>query len=217
MSDFDKEAERERLREKYEAEREGREATQRMSELLLKGATMTNQHCGSCGDPVFRHDGTEFCPSCNASGERAVENAEDADDVEAAADAAGVDVDAAAGDGASASGGADASADAGASAPTGDGASADAGSPTGANAPATDRTAPARREPAAATDRSGEGERARQPAAAGGDAAANVEATLERFAAAAAAETDDPGRARDCLAVVREAAETLEALRAVGR
>jgi hypothetical protein len=31
MSDFDKEAERERLREKYEAESEGREATQRMS------------------------------------------------------------------------------------------------------------------------------------------------------------------------------------------
>jgi uncharacterized Zn finger protein (UPF0148 family) len=64
MSDFDKEAERERLREKYERDKAKREATERMSDLLLKGATMTNAHCGECGDPVFRHDGQEFCPSC---------------------------------------------------------------------------------------------------------------------------------------------------------
>jgi len=64
MSDFDKEAERERLREKYERDQEKRESTERMSELLLKGATMTNAHCDECGDPVFRYDGQEFCPTC---------------------------------------------------------------------------------------------------------------------------------------------------------
>lgn len=66
MSGFDEEAERERLREKYERDREERTATQRMSELLLKGATMTNKHCDACGDPIFRHDGQEFCPTCQA-------------------------------------------------------------------------------------------------------------------------------------------------------
>ena len=64
MSDFDKEAERERLREKYERDQEKREATEQMSELLLKGATMTNAHCEDCGDPIFRYDGQEFCPTC---------------------------------------------------------------------------------------------------------------------------------------------------------
>ena len=64
MSDFDKEAERERLREKYEEEQQEAQTTERMSELLLKGATMTNAHCGECGDPIFRYEGQEFCPSC---------------------------------------------------------------------------------------------------------------------------------------------------------
>ncbi len=64
MSDFDKEAEREKLREKFEQEDEQRAATEQMSELLLKGATMTNAHCTDCGDPIFRHDGQEFCPTC---------------------------------------------------------------------------------------------------------------------------------------------------------
>jgi uncharacterized Zn finger protein (UPF0148 family) len=64
MSDFDKEAERERLREKYEQDQKKREASERMSDLLLKGATMTNAHCNNCGDPIFRYDGDEFCPTC---------------------------------------------------------------------------------------------------------------------------------------------------------
>ncbi|MFC6767638.1 Sjogren's syndrome/scleroderma autoantigen 1 family protein, partial [Natrinema soli] len=67
MSDFDKEAEREKLREKYERDKAEREATQRMSDLLLKGATMTNAHCGTCGDPLFQHEGTTFCPSCHGN------------------------------------------------------------------------------------------------------------------------------------------------------
>ncbi|SDL90080.1 Sjogren's syndrome/scleroderma autoantigen 1 (Autoantigen p27) [Halogranum gelatinilyticum] len=64
MSEFDKEAEREKLREKFAKDEEKRQSTKRMSELLLKGATMTNSHCNRCGDPVFRFDGQEFCPSC---------------------------------------------------------------------------------------------------------------------------------------------------------
>jgi hypothetical protein len=64
MSDFDKEAEREKLREKYEADRESREVAEKMSELLLQGATMTNAHCSECGDPIFRYDGQEFCATC---------------------------------------------------------------------------------------------------------------------------------------------------------
>ncbi|QCC55842.1 Sjogren's syndrome/scleroderma autoantigen 1 family protein [Natronorubrum bangense] len=67
MSDFDKEAEREKLREKYERDKQERQATQRMSDLLLKGATMTNSHCGTCGDPLFQQDDTTFCPSCHGN------------------------------------------------------------------------------------------------------------------------------------------------------
>jgi uncharacterized Zn finger protein (UPF0148 family) len=66
MSEFDKEAERRRLREKYESEEADRETTERMSELLLQGATMTNQHCDACGSPIFRYQGQEFCPTCQA-------------------------------------------------------------------------------------------------------------------------------------------------------
>jgi hypothetical protein len=64
---FDKEAEREKLREKYGDDQEQREATQEMSDLLLRGATMTNQHCGECGNPIFRMDGEQFCPNCGGT------------------------------------------------------------------------------------------------------------------------------------------------------
>ncbi|MFB6139941.1 MAG: Sjogren's syndrome/scleroderma autoantigen 1 family protein [Halosimplex sp.] len=93
MSDFDKEAERERLREKYEEDKQKREASERMSDLLLKGATMTNSHCGSCGDPIFRYDGEEFCPTCQRvvtnddAVEAAAENDESVDDALDAGDA----------------------------------------------------------------------------------------------------------------------------------
>jgi uncharacterized Zn finger protein (UPF0148 family) len=67
MSDFDKEAERQKLREKYADDEDERAATQRMSQLLLQGATMTNRHCDECGDPRFRYEGREFCPSCEGA------------------------------------------------------------------------------------------------------------------------------------------------------
>ena len=69
MSEFDKEAEREKLREQFAEDEEDRESTERMSELLLQGATMTNKHCDVHGDPIFRYDGEEFCPSCRAAGQ----------------------------------------------------------------------------------------------------------------------------------------------------
>jgi hypothetical protein len=72
--DFDKEAEREKLREQYERDQKRREATQHMSDLLLKGATMTNAHCDECGSPIFRYDGEAFCPTC--AGTREVPDAE---------------------------------------------------------------------------------------------------------------------------------------------
>jgi len=77
MSDFDKEAERERLREKYEEDKQKRAASERMSDLLLKGATMTNAHCNDCGDPIFRYDGDEFYPTCQrvVTNDEAVEQA----------------------------------------------------------------------------------------------------------------------------------------------
>jgi uncharacterized Zn finger protein (UPF0148 family) len=70
-SGFDKEAEREKLRKKYEADEQDRENTRRMSELLLQGATMTGKHCDNCGDPIFRYDGQEFCPTCQHEAEQA--------------------------------------------------------------------------------------------------------------------------------------------------
>ncbi|ERH07243.1 MAG: Zn-finger containing protein [Halonotius sp. J07HN4] len=70
MSDFDKEAEREKLRKKYADDADDRADTKRMSELLLKGATMTNQHCDTCGDPLFRHDGQTFCSTCQANSQQ---------------------------------------------------------------------------------------------------------------------------------------------------
>ncbi|MFB6095112.1 MAG: Sjogren's syndrome/scleroderma autoantigen 1 family protein [Halodesulfurarchaeum sp.] len=84
--DFDKEAERRRLREKYEADREDREVTERMSELLLQGATMTNTHCDQCGTPIFRYQGQAFCPTCQAArgnqAEQAAQAAEEAQEAQ---------------------------------------------------------------------------------------------------------------------------------------
>jgi hypothetical protein len=118
MSDFDREAERERLREKYEREQEKRESTERMSELLLKGATMTDAHCGNCGDPIFRYDGEEFCPTC----QERVAPGEEAAGEDGTADAEGDDASGATPEGAEGAAGREGSAS-----PTGsDGSTADA-------------------------------------------------------------------------------------------
>jgi len=80
---FDKEAEREKLREKYEADEKDREATQQMSELLLQGATMTNKHCDACGNPKFRYEGTTFCANCDGGAGDASADAETGSDAPA--------------------------------------------------------------------------------------------------------------------------------------
>jgi len=83
MSEFDEEAERERLRQKYEQDKEKRETTERMSELLLQGATMTNAHCSACGNPVFRYEGQEFCATCEQPVDRDDDGGDDAVEVTA--------------------------------------------------------------------------------------------------------------------------------------
>ena len=86
---FDREAEKEKLREQLRREEENRRSTQHMSELLLKGATMTNKHCDVCGDPLFRYEGQEFCPTCSQTGgAEGAAGGEQAGTVRAAADAA---------------------------------------------------------------------------------------------------------------------------------
>jgi uncharacterized Zn finger protein (UPF0148 family) len=219
MSGFDEEAERERLREKYERDREKRTATQRMSELLLKGATMTNRHCDACGDPIFRHDGQEFCPTCRAEGEPEPaagtgESAAAADEGSAGSDAA---TEADAGD--------EAGTDAGDDAEVRTAADARTAPPDGAEPPAERRRGGAGAEPdrAQAPPRTGDvgggdaegpptaGDRAPAPRDDLAAARASLSRTLVGYARAAE-EADDPRRARELLGAAREAAETLAAL-----
>ena len=69
MAKNDKDVEREKLRLQFEKEAKSRESAQVMSSLLLQGATMTRKHCKTCGDPIFRREGEEFCPSCKGRGQ----------------------------------------------------------------------------------------------------------------------------------------------------
>lgn len=64
MSEFDREAERKKLEEQFAEDEDDRAVTERMSELLLQGATMTDNHCETCRSPIFRYDGQAFCPTC---------------------------------------------------------------------------------------------------------------------------------------------------------
>jgi hypothetical protein len=207
MSDFDKEAERERLREKYERDQEKREATEQMSELLLKGATMTNAHCDDCGDPIFRYEGEEFCPTCQevvTDGEAATGDPDSTDDpAEGSTDAAGTGPERAGGDAVDRRQGAsptDATQSGGPS----------AGSQT--STPGRETTA----SPAGGADTDTPADRpASRPAPQSEDPLADARASLVRtlYTQARQAETcDDPRRAKDHLAAAREAAETLAAL-----
>jgi len=187
--EFDKEAEREKLREKY-GEADDREATRQMSELLLKGATMTNRHCDTCGDPVFRYDGQEFCPTCQGTGETAQDTPP-----ETAAEP-GVEEQ-----------------------PTGDEPepqpaagreTTPAGRAHGRHESAGDESRRQRespeRQPTASAPAPAEGDRDLAAAR------ASLERTLTRFARAAGA-TEDPRAARERLVAAREAAEALSTLR----
>ncbi|MGM0399190.1 MAG: Sjogren's syndrome/scleroderma autoantigen 1 family protein [Halobacteriota archaeon] len=193
--DFDKEAERRRLREKYERDREDRESTERMSELLLQGATMTNRHCDTCGSPIFRYQGQEFCPNCQM-----------------AAEANGEPTGAASqGSGAASEGDGEAT-----RAEDAPGADVQTGAPE--QAP-SDQPGDGRPEqPAAQTPPSadvptqpGQGTGPAVDADSFDEIRASLTGTLARFAQRAA-ETEDPHRAREYLETARSAAETLRAL-----
>jgi uncharacterized Zn finger protein (UPF0148 family) len=227
MSDFDKEAERERLREKYESEAEDRAETQRMSQLLLRGATMTNKHCDRCGSPVFRYDDQEFCPNCQdeaaeGAAEAAVDDGPDAaaaavEESEQATTGASPGAEADAVDGADDE--ATTAADAATATDTTPDATTDVGQqsaesqPTGGETTAgqagrgrtggPDRTAGAITE-RTATDRA-------PPAGDLGEARASLVRTLTAMAERAEA-AEDPRRARELLGAAREAAEAIAAL-----
>jgi uncharacterized Zn finger protein (UPF0148 family) len=238
MSDFDREAEREKLREQFGEDEADREHSERLSELLLKGATMTNKHCTECGDPIFRHDGREFCPSCQrevaseetqqaTAGQAAAKNPLEGDDEAATEptadghDGAEPDVEADAG-----AGGAGAGADAetveepSPSVETPDvSRTPDASQPPESSQPANASGASA---PTGTPQDAGSRSPSRLPSAAGtGEAGSagglmparqHLTRTVNRLAEQAAAE-EDPGRKREFLAATREAAEALAAVR----
>ncbi|MDX1744478.1 MAG: Sjogren's syndrome/scleroderma autoantigen 1 family protein [Halobacteriales archaeon] len=200
MSEFDKEAERERLRKKYEAEREDREATQRMSELLLQGATMTNKHCEACGDPIFRYEGQEFCPTCQTTTDQ--DNGETAVTDPAASYAA----EATAGESTS-SGRADSADDESPSSQV------EHAEPESPESPSTSTAVQDETDvsPAPASDNLP----VRSPSDSSQDQIAASRAAVSRTLAQLATraeETDDLSRQRRLLAAVREAAEALTAI-----
>lgn len=210
MSDFDKEAEREKLRERFAEDEEKRETTEQMSELLLQGATMTNSHCDTCGNPLFRYDGQTFCATC--------QRAESGDTTDATATA---DDAPAAGEGAGAEG-----------ETAGDSRRIPVDDPRDggtterdAKARSRETTATGRSEPTPADTRRAPPSRTRDDATdsnadrhSTGDAGdlaateASLARTLHRLASAAE-NSGDLGRAREHLAAAHEAAEALDAVR----
>lgn len=196
--DFDREAEREKLRKQLEREEETRAATQRMSDLLLKGATMTNRHCGECGDPIFRYQGQAFCPTC----ERPVAETGTEEAPEGGADvAAERDRDGPA-EPASAPDVGDTATEIDVETPGPD--DGDAGSPPDRSGSTPSGPSPAEVQQGG----SGDGDV--------GEARAALVRTLTALTREAEA-TDDVRRARELLSAAREAAETLAALDAAGR
>ncbi|WP_436346237.1 Sjogren's syndrome/scleroderma autoantigen 1 family protein [Natronorubrum sp. FCH18a] len=242
MSDFDKEAEREKLREKYERDEQEREATQRMSDLLLKGATMTNAHCGTCGDPLFQEDGTTFCPSCHGNPDAVQGTDLEAQPAEETADeeptatetqepdatpnrAPSRPTDAEDGEAAADSSPAVDPAAARGHDPADSSVTTDSSGATDP-APATDSSSAGDAQsqepspaPAPATGSTDDRRPTRRTPATSSPADGDLEAAhaslvqaLEKFAGMAA-ETDDPRYATECLEAAREASETLETLR----
>lgn len=223
MSDFDREAAREELREKFERDNEKRKTTQRMSELLLKGATMTNRHCDTCGDPIFRYQGQEFCPTCqNATVDGGPDSVQD-DAGDPAPTQAPADSTASTQRPTDGAGTPD-TADAGATGNTGDGDASvpvEPASPDHATTPDGQRATADHQQPPATADRqqatAGTETDEPRPAPLAGDAAdldtarASLVRTLTRYSREAES-ADDPRRAKELLSVAHEAAETLAAL-----
>lgn len=225
MSDFDREAEREKLREKYERDKQKREASERMSELLLQGATMTNRHCPECQSPVFRHEGRQFCPTCETEVTEDGEPLDEESEPEATtADGTTPATDDSDGQPPTERAADEERGDAGRSADD-DRATGDTSEPRAGAPPATaDERRPARVDPPARRDDDAEKGAGRErdtrrrsvdPAAERGALDASERRLADEIASLTrrASETHDVGRKRDLLAAAREAAETLEAVR----
>jgi len=215
MSDFDKEAEREKLRKKYADDEDKRANTKRMSELLLKGATMTNQHCDACGDPLFRHNGQTFCPTCQADSQQA---AAQSDGTQQPTDQAGdADQPQPANAESTPERSAGTTSQPNQSTPT---QPATNGQPTQADnqptnmsqSPATQSSQPTATQSSQSTPQPSQPSSSTTAGDSGlADARQSLAATVTRFSQRAA-ETDDPRRAKELLSAAREAAETLRAL-----
>ncbi len=216
MSDeFDKEAEREKLEEKYERDKQKRQATEQMSELLLQGATMTNAHCSECGDPIFRYEEQEFCPTC----EKPVDRGSQSDDEDGSEDDDSIQVTTPSNDARVSFGqGKEGEQPAENGQETPD-QNVTEETPQQPRQPANRQTEPPQQNPQATN----QNQPAQPPAnhqtnpqagAEPGVAAAReaLVQTLTRFSQQAAA-ADDPTRAQEHLAAAREAAEALAALR----
>jgi uncharacterized Zn finger protein (UPF0148 family) len=198
MSDFDKEAEREKLRERFAEEEAERETTERMSELLLQGATMTNTHCNNCGDPLFRYDGQTFCPTCQTTAEtepgETTATADDTRDERTTDESQQIAVN--------------------------DPRDQSVDQPQRMPEDRQPEPSRGRRAPPSRTADTGSDEHRSSSAsrsAGSADDLAATEASISRTLAELASkaeETDDLGRTRDHLAAAREAAEALEAVRA---
>ncbi|EMA40125.1 Sjogren's syndrome/scleroderma autoantigen 1 family protein [Halococcus hamelinensis] len=223
MSEFDKEAERKKLEERFAEEEEDRETTERMSELLLQGATMTDVHCDECGNPLFRYDGQTFCSSCQRTVERsegtgnaaATENTAAGNTAtEPAAEPTNATQEtttrSAADQQVPATDPHDGSADVGRGSPT--------GTAAGRNEPSEPVSAPDQRQRAPADGTPTNGATAGMEGSGTADGLAATEASLSRTLrrqADAAERAEDLGRTRNHLAAVREAAEALDAVRSV--
>jgi uncharacterized Zn finger protein (UPF0148 family) len=218
--DFDREAEREKLREKYEHDQEKREASERMSELLLQGATMTNRHCPECQSPVFTYEGTAFCPTCEREVTEEGERAGEAERSEADGEPTADDIDAAGTSAANGDSATAAAADGATPAEIPDEApeAEPESRPDAGEEPAPDETRPAttperrpaRVDPPARREDAGGDRREERRGLADAEAALVREITnLTRRAE----ETRDVGRKRDFFDAAREAAETLETVR----
>ncbi|EMA44378.1 hypothetical protein C448_08894 [Halococcus morrhuae DSM 1307] len=205
MSEFDKEAEREKLRKRFAEEDEKRETTEQMSELLLQGATMTDTHCDRCGSPLFRYDDQTFCPTCQQSADDG-----GADDRAATTDAADESTAANASSGQPAS----------EQPRTQPNPSGDQATRTPAQQPQSPAQPTQNQQTAARTDGTSrasgqQSETTARPASGASDLGA-AEASLSRTLrelTTTAEETDDLGRRREHLAAAREAAEALNAVR----
>jgi uncharacterized Zn finger protein (UPF0148 family) len=180
-----------------------------MSELLLKGATMTNAHCQECGDPIFRYDGQEFCATC----QRTIERTTGDEDEGADANGDGEEIEVAApGETRVQFGGGEQ-----------DGPDARSEPATETDEPAADDPQPAQTEPEwprqADTDAPAGQPRTPDPVDVDGDLADAADSLVRSVTGLAqrAEATEDLGRKRDLLAATREAAEALSAVRQAGR